>query len=236
MASDNPIPGDDEDLPDEGPLHQAIGGAISDYAQVEFNLASILQHLLKVDFRQAHAIFFAIQNTRARHELFQSLLQMQFKDGVNKYWNSCAAFLQTLAKFRNALAHWHTMVTIYVAAEEDKPDTSEFRLSHPVPGSALPTIGLNDLALFTGDCLAIRKSLSALIVLAKDRPDTLPEIFQRPIAHRNQAVLQPHRKPKAHQPQRPPSRPSALQKGKKPSAKQRRARALSALKEKGRTT
>jgi len=208
-----------DDDPDDAPLLQAVGRAISDYAQVEFTLASILQNILGIDFRQAHAIFFAIQNTRARHELYQTLLELQFKSGIRKYWSSCGAFLQKLGLFRNALAHWHASVTMYVSKDENETPESEYRLSHPVPGSGFRTIGLEDLKLFTADCNAIRKDLTALVFLTKERPDALPEIFLKPISHRNQADLRPPPRPKAPQPQRPPSLPKLSKAQKRAKAK-----------------
>jgi hypothetical protein len=69
------------------------------------------------------------------------------------------------------------------------------------------------------------RSISSLNTLIRERPSSLPEKFQKPITHPNEAVLSP-RKPKTQQPQRSP----AARKDKKPSSKQRRERALSEAK------
>ena len=169
-----------DDLPDENPLFLAVGKAISEYAQVEFTLASILQNLLRIDFLQAHGIFFTIQNVRSRNELYQTLLKQQFTSDINKYWDSCSLYLQKLAVFRNALAHWHRSWVRHVGKTENDPSTTKAVLSHPVPGSGFPLIGLRDLDLFMSDCRAILIDLTGLVAIAKERPDTLPEKFLRP--------------------------------------------------------
>ena len=85
--------------------------------------------------------------------------------------------------------------------------------------SNLKGLEQNDFPPFLKDCLAIRQDLSSLLSLLKERPSTLPDKFQQPIIHRNEAVLRPRRTAKAPQRQRPPSKP-------KLSAAQKRARAL----------
>lgn len=216
-----------DDLPSDKPLHEAVGRAISEYAQVEFTLASILQNLLRISFRDAHCVLFAIQNTRSRNELFQILLEDRFTTAIRKHWATCQKFLQTLATYRNAIAHWHASATLHLLLDDKA--RSEWRLSHPVPGYGPSSVGLEQLGLFMADCKAIRTDLSSLVAIAKERPDTLPEKFRRPITHQNQAVLRQRRKPKESQPQRPPSRQS-VQKGKKSSSAQRRKEALARAK------
>jgi hypothetical protein len=56
------------------PLNQAVGEAIEAYANVEAQLAFLLQALLQIDVNKAYAILFAIQNSRLKNELFQFLL------------------------------------------------------------------------------------------------------------------------------------------------------------------
>jgi hypothetical protein len=209
------------------PLHQAIGQAIESYVRVEQILALVLQAILKTDVLKAHAILFAVQNTRARNELFQSLLQMQFGAGIKSYWASCGKFLNTLSVFRNAVAHWHPYLNIYISKDKDAPPARvTHALGHPAIRSALKSLEVSDFAPFQRDCRHISQELSALVELVNEPPAALPEKFRRPIAHQNLAVLRPRPTAKAPQPQRPPSQPSALQKGRKPSAKQRRQRAL----------
>jgi hypothetical protein len=216
-------------------LHQAVGQAIESYVRVEQHLAALLQVILKTDVLKAHAILFAIQNTRARNELFQSLLQMQLGPGIKKYWASCARFLFALSLFRNAVAHWHPHVNAYFNMnDKTKPARVVHALGHPAIRSALKSLEVADLAPFHQDCAYIREEISALVELIKEPPGALPEKFQQLLTHRNLAVLRPRRTAKVPQPQRPPSRPSALQKGRRPSAKQRRQRALrEAAKKKG---
>ena len=38
----------------------------------------------------------------------------------DKFWKSCSDFLNTLAKFRNAIAHWHPYVEIYEQEGTDR--------------------------------------------------------------------------------------------------------------------
>jgi hypothetical protein len=196
------------------------------YAMVETLQASLLEAILKIDFRRAHAIFFAAQNVRARNELLQTLLELEFGSDLKTYWASCSKFLLTLAQFRNAIAHWHPFTNIYIKNDSDETKLAP-ALGHPVLDRNFRSIEEPDFPPFIRDCLHIREELSSLIALVRERPSSLPERFRQPIVHRNEAVLQPRRNPKAQQPQRPPSSPSVLQKGKKPSPKQRRQRALS---------
>jgi hypothetical protein len=211
------------DPPYTNQLHQTVGKAIASYARVERMLTLLLGALLNIDTNQAHVVFFAIQNTRSRNEMFEALLTMHFKGAVKKYWDSCGAYLLALATFRNAIAHWHPYENTHLA----DPAKREATLQHPVPESNYKSIGVDEIAPFLADCRYIQGELTMLVeAVRKSAPSTLPEKFQQPIAHRNQALLQPRRKPKAQQPQRPPSRASGLHKGRKPSARQRRERAL----------
>jgi|tagenome__1003787_1003787.scaffolds.fasta_scaffold19903766_1 hypothetical protein len=59
---------------DRSELQRAVGEGIEAYAEVENTLASILQELLRLELLDAHAIFYSVQNTRARLELFDFLL------------------------------------------------------------------------------------------------------------------------------------------------------------------
>jgi len=208
------------------PLHRAIGEAIEAYAEVETILTSLLQALLRTDCNKAHALFFAIQNIRSRNELFETLLQLEFKGALKKYWASCGSYLYKLALFRNAVAHWHPLVVITVKSETDLTGVgAQHALHHPAYAS-FKELTLDHFPPFLTDCVYIRRELSALHGIVGKQPDTLPEKFRRPIARRNLAVLQLHHSAKTPQPQRPPSRPKAAPKGQKLSAKQRRLRAL----------
>ena len=94
-------------------LSQAIGESIQAYAMVEAHQAAVLKALLSTDFRRAHTIFFAVQSVRSRSELLENLLQLELRSDLQKYWASCSNFLQKLANFRNAIAHWHPHVNVY---------------------------------------------------------------------------------------------------------------------------
>jgi hypothetical protein len=195
------------------------------YAMVEAHQATLFELLLKTDLRRANAVFFAIQNVRTRNELLETLLELEFGSALEKYWASCSGFLSKLARFRNAIAHWHPYVNIY--ARDDGSDWSPIpALGDPVLGRNARSLEATDLPAFIRDCMWIREELSSLNTLLRERPSQLPEKFQQRIAHRNEAVLPSRRKSKAQQPPPPSLSPSTAPKGKKPSAKQRRDRAL----------
>jgi hypothetical protein len=217
--------------PYANPLHRAVGEAIEAYSHVEATMASLLQDILKLDVLQAHAVLFAIQNTRSRNEMFETLLEQQFTPAIRKYWASCSNYLLKLGQFRNAIAHWHPHISIYVKSKTDlRPVRYVHALGHPAIKSAYKGLEAPDFPPFLKDCQYIREELSALILLVKERPQALPEKFRQPLPRRNQAVLQPRQKPKAQQPQRPPSQASGLHRGRKPSARQRRERAMARAK------
>jgi hypothetical protein len=206
-------------------LYGLIGESMQAYAMVEAHQATLFELLLRTDRRRANAIFFAIQNVRARNELLETLLELEFGSGLERYWASCSGFLSKLAQFRNAIAHWHPYVNIY--AKDDSSDSRSIpALGDPVLGRNARSLEATDFPAFIRDCMRIREELSSLNTLVRERPSTLPEKFQKPIAHRNAAVL-PRRKAKGQEPRHSP--PSAQPKGKKPSAKQRRDRALSSM-------
>jgi hypothetical protein len=121
---------EEDDIPSLDPIYRAIGEAMQEYARVETVQASLIEGLLKVDFQRAHAIFFAAQNVRSRSELVETLLQLEFKDAIHKYWASCSKFLLTLARFRNAIAHWHPHINIYVSGRSERT-VLKHALGHP---------------------------------------------------------------------------------------------------------
>ena len=125
-----------------GPLNQAIGEAMSAYAEVESHLANLLGTLLKTDHRRAYIIFFSAQNARARLEMIEHLLdihlQPSLKRDFKKFWNSCTKYLLLLARFRNAIAHWHPHTNLYVKRNEDGKMETHYAaaLGHPITGAA----------------------------------------------------------------------------------------------------
>src|SRR5215475_5706925 len=109
---------EDEEIPDPSSLHLAIGEATQAYARTEIAQATVLEGILKVDFQRAHAIFFAVQSAHARMELIETLLDLEFKGALQTFWKSCSSYLRELAKFRNAVVHWHPAVNVYVSHDE----------------------------------------------------------------------------------------------------------------------
>jgi hypothetical protein len=214
MSDNNPII-----ITSEGQLHQAVGNALSKYAQIEFALASVLRNLLKIDFLQSHTLLFAIQNYRTRLTTLSELLEARFGKSVTKYWDSCSEALQKLAQFRNALAHWHASATYILGAKEDDAGKLEYKLSPPAPGD-MRVVRTADIEKFTTDCWSMLRLLNDLAstVKRKRRPP-LPKRFGRSITYQIQACLRPPPKPKEPGHRRPPSRP-------KLSRAQKRAKAL----------
>lgn len=217
-----------EQLSNQTELSNSIGEAIVAYSSVEATQARLLQSILKTDAQKAYLIFFAVQNSRARNELFDDLLEIEFKGRVKKYWDSCSSFLAKLALFRNALAHWHPRISIAVNMTEKTSRVAQTlapaNFKHPfIPLEA------KHIGPFLVDCMVIREYLSDITSLVEERPAALPEIFQKPIAHQNQAVLRLRPTPKEPPPQRPPSVPklTKFQKRKK-AEKEARERAKKA--------
>jgi hypothetical protein len=210
-------------------LTEVIGRAINEYTKVEGELVFLFQALTKVDVLKAYTILVAIQNARSKAEMFGNLL-LHANPQLKTYWDSCSKFLLTLAQFRNAIAHWHPHINLYVNKDRTQTRWSH-ALAYPVPGRYQP-LEPKDISPFLTDCQYICEELASLTGLVKERPSPLPDKFLQRLVRRNQAVLRPPRTAKAPQPQRPPSRPSPLQKGRKPSAKQRRQRAFADAKKK----
>jgi hypothetical protein len=185
-------------------LTTRIGEAIEAYAKVEGMLALLFQRILKIDMQRAYLIIFSIQNSRARDGLFGDLLAMEYSGKLDEYWESCSLFLGKLAKFRNAIAHWHPIFNVF---EHEKTGKLKFEhaMAHPNLKTTLGSIGALEIGPFLVDCWKIRGRLSDLEVLMRERPDALPERFQQPIPDRNLAVLQTPPKPKGSKPPRPPS-------------------------------
>jgi hypothetical protein len=86
-----------DDISGPEALNEAIGEAMQAYALVETTQASIIEALLKTDYQRAHAIFYTAQNVRSRNELIETLLELEFKDALRKFWVSCSKYLLTLS-------------------------------------------------------------------------------------------------------------------------------------------
>jgi hypothetical protein len=209
-------------IPEPSSFHQAVGRAIDAYSRVEAEEAFLIQAILRTDIRTAYLICFAVQNTRSRIELIENLLRYKFANKFETYWNSCSKFIGILAKFRNAIAHWHPHLQVYSTGRETSYVQS---LKPPVP-SGLQPIRERDIPPFVEDCDKIASAIRDLSKFIAARRRTSPQRFQRPIACQNQAGLQPRRTAKPQQPRRKPSRPklTKLQKRAK-AAKEARERA-----------
>lgn len=205
-------------------FHQAVGHAIESYATVEGALAFLLKEILKLTPIQAFVVSAAIQNTRARGEMFDDLLRISFAGKLNPYWSRCSAFLGKLALFRNAIAHWHPHTSIYLM-NDDSIKLGDHSLGKLVPGGT-DHIRKPDIDLFITDCAKIKYHIDIITAFVRDGPDSLPEKFQPPKVDPNLAVLRQTQKPKEPKPPRPPSVP-------KLSAAQRRAKALKEARRKG---
>jgi hypothetical protein len=188
-------------IPHPNSFHEAVGRGIDAYSGVEAAQAILLQSILGTDIRAAYLICFAVQNSRSRVLLIGELLTLNFGNEFEEYWGSCSTFLGTLAKFRNAIAHWHPHLHVYSNGEKTRYVPS---IGPPVPNE-LPHIREGDIPPFVEDCYNISKAIQELSHVILTRPETLPEKFRQPIAYQNQAVLQPPPKPKEPQPLRPPS-------------------------------
>jgi hypothetical protein len=200
-------------------LNLAIGEAMQDYALVETAQATLVEVLLRIDFKRAYAIFFAVQNVRSRNKLIETLLELEFKEQLTRYWKSCAKFLLTLADFRNAAAHWHPMGILVLRPKDDTSSPSALQgIAHHVSSYPYRPLIPKDFAPFKKDCRSAQIFLSELCDVVTNRPSPLPEKFQQPITRQNLAVLQLRRTAKVSQPQRKPSAP-------KLSAAQKRAKA-----------
>lgn len=205
------------------------------YSNYEASAASLIQVLLKTDYRQAMAIYFAVKSSRDRMELFENLIRLRLSEKhrvkFEPFWNSVTAYLQVMTKFRNALAHWHPYVSIYEDAKSGDGQPYSFRptLADPVPNSNGRSLHAEDIGPFVEDCKFAQGIFTLLYDYFHKRPRSLPEIFQRPITRQNLADLQPPQTAKAPQPLRKPSVP-------KLSRAQKRAKAVKDARERAKNS
>jgi hypothetical protein len=206
------MPDDPKELTElAAPLHYAVGKAMDTYSHIEAHLAAIVGNLLKIDYRKSHIIFFAISNMPSRLELIESLFSLHLKGdqlpAFKKYWASVERYLKKLATFRNALAHWHPHINVYVnrLGTQERPARYVAALAHPIPGTGTRPIEARHIQDFLDDCQFARDVLSAIKPASKRRPRSLPRIFRQPITRQPKADIQLPPTPKAQQPRRPPS-------------------------------
>lgn len=191
----------------EKPIHAHTGQAIEAYSRVEQIQVQLLAVILRLEYKVAAAIFYSVQNARARNEMVQAVLTLRRGDKYKAYWNSCADFLSLLATFRNAIVHWHPVTIITLLS-----GNRDYGLKNASPLKSTKTLEAADFPAFIQDCSFITLEIESFMwMLRGDAPQQQPswqEKFSQPIARRNQAGLQPPPKPKAPKPRRKPSRPS----------------------------
>jgi hypothetical protein len=197
-------------------LRLHIGEAIEAYAAVEAEQAMLLRKILSADYREAFIIFFAVQNVRARGEMIKDLLELRVGGRLKKYWTNCNTFLLQLAKFRNAVAHWHPYTNLYESM--DQIPHYEPALGPPNPGNLLP-LEAKHFPHFIKDCEYIIDHIRMLATRVGEGREALPHKFQPPEIRRNLARLPERQRPVEPKPRRPPSVP-------KLSAAQKRAKGL----------
>jgi hypothetical protein len=118
-----------------------------------------------------------------------ALFAIRHGDKFKEYWKSCTKYLDELSRFRNAIAHWHPVVSIYVRDGPAQETLSLKGLQDPKLRYDL-ILGTKDFPPFIEDCLFIRAEFIQLLeVLKENRLDTLPEKYQQPITRTNLAVI-----------------------------------------------
>jgi hypothetical protein len=216
--------------PEQKDIHAPIGQAIDAYAHLEGSISMVLEALLGTSAAMASTVFFAVQNVRSRHEMIQSMMNLVHGNKYDAYWAKCAAFLQNLAKFRNALVHWQPRLTLYTTKTLKISRTAHELGAPTTAGSeSFLNIRAQDIPPFINDCRYIQQEIYALVHALNGGapPAASPDKFLKPAIRPNLASLRPRPTPRAQKP-RPQSSPaSGRQKGSRTlSAKQRRLRAL----------
>jgi hypothetical protein len=206
--------------PEHKEIHSAIGQALDAYASVEGSQVMVLEAILKVSSSEAAIIFFSVQNTRSRCDMFDELLKVKHQSNYTKFWSKCQAFLLKLASYRNAVVHWHPVVALYQDSSGKVVDHAH-ELSDPWGGGYYHDIRSGDIPAFVEDCRYIEQELHALKRDLSGEPVELasPNRFVQPVIRENLAALRRPQMPKAPQAPRPPSVP-------KLSRAQKRAKAL----------
>jgi len=140
--------------PENKAIHAQIGKAIEAFAMVEGAQAMLIQKLLNIDLQSAYAIFFAVQNVPSRNEMLTTLIRVRHGGKYDSYWRSCRVFLQKLAEFRNALAHWHPVVSVFTDKEMNER-RFEYEIMDIRPSKSTAAIGVDGISPFIEDCRII---------------------------------------------------------------------------------
>lgn len=168
-------------------LHVLIGRAIEAYALVEAQQALLVEQVLNIDTPSAFVICFAAENVRFRCGMISSLLQIH-NTGFVKYWKSCSTFLEKLAEFRNALAHWHPILNVccqHLASEK----RYSMALYDPKLRKTNFFLAAEHIPPFLEDCSYIFKELTDLTAAIKDHPQSPPQKYNEKL-RKNRAVLE----------------------------------------------
>ena len=187
-------------------MHLAIGKAISAYAKVEAAQAKLLTFILRIGLPQATTIFYTLQNVRSRSEMYETLITQANGSLYSAYWKSFSLYLSRLAKFRNAVVHWHPFL-IDEMGERDGPIIPPTPgIQNPSPTWPLAPLTEKDIPPFLDDCAFAEKEMWAFCAHIRDAGSGVfgpwPEKFHKSLARQNQAVLRPRQTAKAPEPRR----------------------------------
>lgn len=199
-------------------FHAGVGRAIAAYASVEETQVRLLSVALRTSREIVGVIFYAASNTRVRNEMIEDLLRLAVNDVAASYWSRCAQFLQKLASFRNAVAHWRPSHRVRIKFGSGSPSRATNILINPIPGKKTKALTVDQFPEFISDCKYIQAEIlefASFLYRASDA-DKWPEKYLRPAIRQNLADLQLPPKPKA--PPRPP-RPSRASRRKTALAK-----------------
>lgn len=121
-------------------MFAAIGGAMTAWARIEEGLTQVFSGCLTPSLTLANgmhfgdvsgpaAVFYAVENLRARLSMIEAALKRGLPDGdetthIVKLWGQVASGIKGPIKSRNRLAHWHVQVA-------ELHDRSEARLVPP---------------------------------------------------------------------------------------------------------
>jgi hypothetical protein len=143
-----PIPVLGPSLPHQ--VHEAIGKAIEAYALVEGEQVFLIQSIIGSDYPTATIIAFSM-NANSRRKMIGELLGHTYEGALDKYWKSCSKFLNNLALFRHATAHWHPFVEIYEQEGTDKVYIKHV-LNQPRLGKLYESLDDQSVLPFIEDC------------------------------------------------------------------------------------
>jgi hypothetical protein len=185
-------------------LLSTIGEAAEAFTTVEAAQSNLLAIILRITDDAASVIYFTIQNVRARHEMFEALLNERFGSIHKKYWDSYGKYMITLSVFRNAIIHWHPVTILSLSGP------SEAGIRRATPSGRGKYLTTPQIKPFIQDCIRLRLETDQFAVFLRDGGEpTLHDRFLRPLTYRNQAVL-------GQPPKEPPPPPRSSRRKQKP--------------------